>query len=195
MYRVFGARQPPEIKQHTVCRAGLHQRTQVRVVVQNRTSHRAESGILQPLVGVGNRLRLNVQPQNPPGAARQAAQEQRVVSVAAGGIQIQPARHQPHLQKVVAKLHRRKVRHAPPHQLVPGGYKAELTRQRQTRFAVGQRGGEQAGGLGIQPAAAAQNFLDQIAAVAPPAPRGGNFQRGKNAVLHGGGADDLALFI
>ena len=126
-------RQPAEVEQHAVRRAGLHQLSQAGVVVQHRTPHCAIACRCQPRVCVINGLLLNIQPQHAPCRACQRTQELRVVAVAAGGIHVQPAGGEPCGQKRMAELHGGQVGHAAAHQLAAVRGKAIFLRQRPAR--------------------------------------------------------------
>ena len=195
MHIMLRTRQPAEVEQHAVRRAGLHQLSQAGVVVQHRTPHCAIACRCQPRVCVINGLLLNIQPQHVPCRASQRTQELRVVAVAAGGIHVQPAGGEPCGQKRMAELHGGQVGHAAAHQLAAVRGKAIFLRQRPARVIPGQGSGEPRGLLWVQSAVLAQKLFQQITAVAAPAPPGHDLQPQDGRAVHDGCADGLVFLI
>ena len=195
MYGMLGPRQPAEVEQHAIHLAGLHQLTQLRMVVEHRTPHFLIPGIGQTLVRAVHRLLLDVHGQHTAVLPGQTAQKQRVVSVAAGRIEIQPAGGHMQFQKLMAQLHSGQIRHTAAHQPPALRHKVKPPRQRPACLVPGQGSGEACGLLRVQPAAAPQQLLYQIASVAAPAPRRYNLQTQDRSAVHHSRTDGFALLI
>ena len=195
MYGMLSPRQPAEVEQHAVHLAGLHKLTQLRVVVEHRAPHLLIPGVGQALVRAVHRLLLDIHGQHTAVLPGQTAQKQCVVSVAAGRIEIQPAGGHMQLQKLMAQLHRGQIRHTAAHQPPALRHKVEPPRQSTACLVPGQGRGETCGLLRVQPAAAPQQFLYQIATVAAPAPRGHDLQTQDGRTVHDGCADGLVFLI
>ena len=158
-------------------------------------AHRPIPGGRQPGVCVIHRLLLNIQPQHAACGPGQLTQKLRVMAVPAGGIHIQSARGQPRRQKFVAELHGGQIRHAAAHQLGTIRGKIKLFCQCHASRIAGQGSREPRGLLGVKPTAAAQDFFQQIAAVAPPAPLRRNLKLPNCLTVQHCRADGLLLFI
>ena len=116
MYIMLGPGQPAEIEQHAVHLAGLHQLAQTGVIVEHRAADFIIPGLFQAAVRAVHGLGLDIHAQHAAILPGQAAEEQRIVAVAAGRVQKQPAGGQVGLQKFMAELHSRQVGHAAAHQ-------------------------------------------------------------------------------
>ena len=128
---------------------------------------------------------------------RQPAEKQRVVAVAAGGVDVQPARLQQVGQQVLGQLHRRQVGQAVAAENLAPAHKAEPAGQRPGGPVgrVGQRGGKAGFGRGVKPAAGPQHLLEQVAAVAPAAPLGQDLQLLQLPAGYLRPADDRLLLV
>ena len=104
-----------------------------------------------------------VQPRRP-----HPRQGQRIMTVAAGGVDEKAPGGQARSQKLVGQAHGAGVRRAAAQPDVPGGGKAELFEQGRRGLALGGRGGVQAGSA--EAPGGVQRLLEQIAAVAPAPP-------------------------
>ena len=195
MYAVLRARQPAKIKQHTVHLAGLHQLVQLGMVVEHRAPHFLIPGVGQALVRALHGLGLDVHAQHAAIRSGQTAEEQRIVSIAAGGVEIQPAGGQVRGQKLVTQLHRRQIGHAAAHKAVALRHKVKPARQRAASLVAGQGRSEPGGLLRVKAAAAPQQLLYQIAAVAAPAPLRRDLQPQDRRTVHHGRADDLVFLV
>ena len=192
---MLGPRQPSEVEQHAIHLAGLHQLPQLRMVVEHRTPHLLIPGVGQALVRAVHRLLLDIHGQHTAVLPGQTAQKQRVVSVAAGRIEIQPAGGHMQLQKLMAQLHSGQIRHTAAHQPPALRHKVEPPRQSTACLVPGQGRGEACGLFRVQPAAAPQQLLYQIAAVAAPAPRGHDLQTQDRSAVHHSRTNGFALLI
>ena len=163
--------------------------------------HRPADGfhavLSQQGVGGADSRGLNVQTDHPAFRPGQPAEKQGVVTVAAGGVQIQPARGQHSGKQPVYQLHGSQVGHSQAAQHTVRLHKPEPPRQGERRGIgrVGQRGGKTAHGLGVESDVAAQNFLEQVAAVPLAPPPGIDGKSGEAASVQHRRPDDGLLLI
>ena len=99
------------------------------------------------------------------------------------------------LQKLMAQLHSGQIRHTAAHQPPALRHEVEPPRQSTACLVPGQGRSEACGLLRVQPAAAPQQLLYQIAAVAAPAPCGYNLQTQDRSAVHHSRTDGFALLI
>ena len=124
----------------------------------------------------------------------QFAQKQRVVPVAAGGVQVGPARFCLRRKHPVAQRHGRKIRHAlPPPAPCGPGRKAEFPQQRFAGCIPRGFGPKIGRGLRVKTAGRPQQPLCQETAV-PALPPGGVYPQPKPA-FQPPAADRLPLFV
>ena len=178
---VVRPRQPAKIEDDTVgaARRSIAQQLPVVAAVSLPGARHTVGG--QQGVGVPHGVGLDVQPDDPAVFSRKPAQKQGVVTVAAGGVQIQPAGRHPLRQKPVGQFHGGQVRYPLAAKDAVPGQKTKFFCQRPGGRIVllWQRRTERGGHSRRKSIVAAQNFLEQIAPVSPSAPGRINHKAGQ----------------